>query len=180
MALALTGSVMTNPTFDELGYVLSATFTLLCLLTCGVFAFVMRSRLGSRRHFGMCALALSVSILCWVLRWILQAVTGLDNTLMTSIGMHGLFWGVWCVGLALELEVMCAKSIILALVGAFACSGGIVLATHSASSRISAVTAGSWYMLCLGVQVLFVWLLLQRAPANHEVAPSQVSATKMM
>lgn len=176
MALCLAGLVMTNPTFEDLGYVVSATFTLICLLTCGVFAFVMRSRVGKPRHFTNCVVALSVSILCWIVRWMLQPIAGSDHTLMASIGMHGLFWGVWCVALGLEFEVLCARSIGLALIGAFACSGGIVLATHSDSSKIGAVTAGAWYMLCLGVQMLFVWFLIHRADAKPIVARDQFSA----
>lgn len=176
MALCLAGLVMTNPTFEDLGYVVSATFTLICLLTCGVFAFVMRSRAGKPRHFTACVAALSVSSLCWIFRWILHPIAVSDHTLMVSIGMHGLFWGVWCLALALELEVLCARSIALALIGAFACSGGIVLGTHSDGSKISAVTAGGCYMLCVGIQVLFVWFLLHRAHARQAAAQNEFAA----
>jgi len=166
MALFVTGSIMTSPANEQLGYLVSEVFTLLCLLISGAFAFIMRSNRGRPHQLQTYGFAFAVSILCWIISWLQQPVGASDRVLMSIVALHGVFWGTRCVALATQSEVLSKQSLLLALIGAAACSSGIFLATRPEITKLAAVTIAACYMLCLGLHLFYVSFLLRRGIAT--------------
>ena len=169
MALSATGTFMTNPMREELGYLLAEVFTGLCLVIASVFVGVLRARIHSTRNVATYLLAWTLSVACWFVCWILQPSTEDFPLLLSLAGLHGLFWGLWCVGLAMDFRSLRSRAAVLCLFGGTTCSIGIILATRSGVGRLSAVTAASCYMLFLGVQTLVTAALLHRQPVKDSV-----------
>jgi len=162
MALSASGTFMTNPMREELGYLLAEVFTGLCLVIASVFVGVLRARIHSTRNVAIYLLAWTFSVVCWFVCWILQSSTEDFSLLLSLAGLHGLFWGLWCVGLAMDFRSLRSRAAILCLFGGTTCSIGIILATRSGVGKLSAVTAASCYMLFLGIQTLITAGLLHR------------------
>lgn len=162
MALSASGTFMTDPIREELGYLLAEVFTAMCLLIASVFVGFMRSRLRSNRNVAIYLLAWISSIACWFVCWLLQPTTEDFSLLLSLTGLHGLFWGLWCVGMALDFRNLRARAAILCFFGGTTCSAGIMLATRTGIGRLSAVTASACFMLFLGIQTLVTAALLHR------------------
>lgn len=162
MALFVTGSIMTSPVNEQLGYLVSEVFTLLCLLISFAFMLIMGSNRGLRRQYQTYGFALSFSILCWLVFLIQQPFGDSDHVLLSIVALHGIFWGTRCVALAMHPIVLSKQSMLLALIGAAACSSGIFLATRLEVTKLAAVTIAACYMLFLGLQLFFVSFLLHR------------------
>src|SRR6266567_4248735 len=162
MALSAAGTFMTNPMREELGYLLAEVFTGFCLVIASVFLGVMRARTESNRNVAIYLFAWTASIACWFVCWLLQPSTENFPLLLSLAGLHGLFWALWCVGLALEFRSLKARVAILCFFGGTTCSLGIILATRSGVGMLSAVTAAACFMLFLGTQTLFTAALLHR------------------
>lgn len=162
MLLSAIGTFMTNPMREELGYLLCEVFTGLCLVIAGTFLGVMRARAQTTRNVAIYLLAWTASIICWFVCWILQPSTDDFLLLLSLAGLHGLFWGLWCVGLAVEFRSHKARAAVLCLFGGITCSLGIILATRSEINKLDAVTAAACFMLFLGTQTLFTAVLLHR------------------
>jgi len=169
MALSATGTFMTNPMREELGYLLAEVFTGLCLVIASVFLGVLRARIHSTRNVATYLLAWTFSVACWFVCWILQPSTEDFPLLLSLAGLHGLFWGLWCVGLAMDFRSLRSRAAILCFLGGTTCSIGIILATRAGVGRLSAVTAASCYMLFLGIQTLVAAALLHRQPEKNSV-----------
>ncbi len=161
-ALSAAGTFMTDPIREELGYLLAEVFTAMCLLMAGAFVGFMRMRLRSTRNVAVYLLAWTVSVLCWFVCWLLQPTTEDFSLLLSLTGLHGLFWGLWCVGLALDYRGLRARAAILCFFGGTTCSIGIMLATRTGIGRLSAVTVSACFMLFLGIQTLITAALLHR------------------
>jgi hypothetical protein len=170
MALFAIGSVMTDPTYEQVGYLVSEVFTLLCLLISAVFTFMMRSNKTCPRGFTVYGLALAVSVLCWLGLWIRQPFNDSDRILLSLVALHGLLWGARCVTMSAQSELSSGRSIALVLAGATACAAGIMLATQSGTTRLAAVTAAACYMLCLGLQLFVVFFLITGQSATVPLA----------
>jgi hypothetical protein len=162
MALSASGTFMNDPIREELGYLLAEVFTGLCLVIASVFVGVMRTRIQSPRNVAIYLLAWTASVACWFVCWILQPSTEDFSLLLSLTGLHGLFWGLWCVGLAMDFSSLRSRAAILCLFGGTTCSLGIIIATRTGIGRLSAVTAASCFMLFLGIQTLATAALLHR------------------
>ena len=162
MILSVCGTFMSNPMRDELGYLLAEVFTGFCLLIASVFLGVMRAQTESTRNVATYLLAWTASTVCWFVCWLFQPSTEDFPLLLSLTGLHGLFWGLWCVGLALDFRSLKARALVLCAFGGTTCSLGIILATRSGISRLGAVTAAACYMLFLGTQTLLTAVLLHR------------------
>jgi hypothetical protein len=162
MILSVCGTIMSTPMWEELGYLLAEVFTGFCLLVGSVYLAVMRSRTESTRNVSVYLLAWTISIVLWFVCWLLQPATEDFPLLLSLVGLHGLFWGLWCVGLALDFRALKARVLLLCMFGGTTCSLGIILATRSGIGRLSAVTAAACYMLFLGTQTLLTAILLHR------------------
>ena len=169
MALSTSGTFMTDPMREELGYLLAEVFTGICLVVASVFVGVMRTRIHSNQHAAIYLLAWTFSVVCWFVCWIFQPSTEDFSLLLSLAGLHGLFWGLWCVGLALDAGFSRGRAAILCLLAGTACSLGIILATRSGMGRLAAVTAAACYMLFLGTQTLLAAALLHRQVHSKKV-----------
>jgi hypothetical protein len=161
-ALYSLASLMTNPMLDELGYTMAVALTALCLLITGVYLGVRANR---ARHFRQVAIYLLVgefSIACWVIFWLIQSAPLDIRLLVLLAGLHGLFWGLWYVRLAFHFQAYRRKSVVLFVLAGTTSSLGIILATQSPLSKISAVTAVACYAMFLGVQILLTSVFLYR------------------
>lgn len=172
MALFVIGSIMTNPLYEELGYLMSEVFTLLCLLLASGYTFLTMSDRGSPHQSQTFGLALFASVLCWLVLWIQQPLSDSDRVLLSLVALHGLFWGARCVAISQQSGALSPRSITCLLIGAAACSAGIILATQSAITKLVAVTTAGCYMLCLGLQLFVVSLLLNRQTVQAPVTGS--------
>jgi hypothetical protein len=164
---------MTDPMREELGYLLAEVFTGLCLVVASVFVGVMRSRINSARNVAVYLLAWTFSVVCWFICWVFQPSTDDFSLLLSLTGLHGLFWGLWCVGLALNSRSLRGRAAILTFLGGTACALGIILATRSGMGRLAAVTAAACYMLFLGTQTLLTAALLHRHVEGKKILARQ-------
>ncbi|KAA6456270.1 hypothetical protein DYQ86_26095 [Acidobacteria bacterium AB60] len=169
MLLSVCGTVMTKPITEELGYLLAEVFTGFCLLVASVFAGMMRARGESTRNIAIYLGAWTASVVLWFVCWLLQPARDESPLLLSLTGLHGLFWGLWCVGLALQFRALKARAAMLCLFGGSMCSAGILLATRTGISRLAAVTAAACFMLLLGTQILFTAIVLHREFAKKKV-----------
>jgi hypothetical protein len=169
MILSVCGTLMTHPIGEELGYLLAEVFTGFCLIVASIFLGVMRARNESARNVAIYLLAWTASIALWFVSWLFQPSTEDFPLLLSFAGLHGLFWSLWCVSLALNFRLLKLRALILCLFGGTTCSVGIILATRSGIGRLSAVTAAACYMLFLGTQTLFTAILLHREFEKQKV-----------
>ena len=162
IALCFLGSLMADPSFDALGYTIAVVLTALCLLISGVYLGVLENRAGHRRPVGIYLLAGALSIACWLIFWLIQSVPTDLRLLVLLAGLHGLFWGLWYVRLALHFQAYARKAVLLSVLAATTSSLGIILATQSQLSKLSAVTAVACYTMFIGIQILLTTMYLYR------------------
>jgi len=173
MVLSASGTFMTDPIREELGYLLAEVFTGICLVVASVFVGVMRARFQSTRDVAIYLSAWTLSVVAWFVCWQLAPATDDFPLLLSLVGLHGLFWGLWCVGLALDIRTLRARAAILCTLGGITCSVGIILATRSGMGRLGAVTAAACYLLFLGTQTLLTAALLHRQFVSKKVLVRQ-------
>ncbi len=172
MALSLVGTLMADPENEAVGYISAEVLTGVCLLIGGALLVATYTRLGSSRTKAIHLVALTASIAAWFVCWLLRSTSGDLPLLLSLAGLHGLIWGLWCIGLALYSGSSSLKASLFCMLGSSTCSIGIILATHAGVSKTEAVTASACYMAFLGAQALLVSLLLLRNSMRYpELAP---------
>ncbi len=156
MALYFLGSFMTTPKVEALGYSVAVLLTALCLLGPGIIACIKGIAHGawrSRKSY-IYMLAIVASLACWLVFWINQS-TPLDIHLLVLLaGLHGIFWGMWYLGLAFRLQGQTRKVGLLCLLAGTTSAVGLVLATQSQLTDTIAVVAVACYTTWIGVQIL--------------------------
>jgi hypothetical protein len=162
IALSLIGSLMADPLFDALGYTMAVVLTALCLLISGGYLGVVENRAGQRRLADIYLLAGALSIYCWLIFWLIQSAPMDLRLLVLLAGLHGLFWGLWYVRLALHFQAYARKAVVLSVLAATTSFIGIILATQSQLSKLSAVTVVACYMTFIGIQILLTTAYLYR------------------
>ncbi len=162
IALCLLGSLMADPSLDTLGYTTAVVLTALGLLISVGYLEVMEYRAGQRRLANLYLLAGALSIACWLIFWLIQSAPTDLRLLVLLAGLHGLFWGLWYVRLADHFQAYARKAVVLSVLAATTASIGIILATQSQPSKLSAVTAVACYMMFIGIEILLTTLYLYR------------------
>lgn len=154
MALCSLGSLMTNPRVEVLGYSVAVFLTALCLLAPALIVGigVLANGIWHRREFYIYLWVGVFSVVCWLVFW-LNRLAPLDMLVLLA-GLHGLFWGIWYVGLAFHLQVSPLKAGLLCVLAGITSAIGIILSTQSNLSDISAVTAVACYTSWIGIQTL--------------------------
>lgn len=154
MALCSLGSFMTNPKDETSGYIVAVFLTALCLVGQAIVACigVLADETWRRRKFYIHIVVGLFAIACWVVFWMYR-LAPLD-TLVLLAGMQGLFWSLWCIGMALRLQRYPRKAGMLCVLAGVTSTIGIVLSTQSRLSNISAVTAVACYITWIGTQTL--------------------------
>lgn len=174
IALCLLGSLMADPSLDASGYTVAVALTALCLLLSGGYLGVVEYRAGQRRLANIYLLAGALSIACWLIFWLFQSAPTDLGLLVLLAGLHGLFWGLWYVRLALHFQAYKRKALVLSVLAATTSSVGIILATHSQPSNLSAVTVVACYMTSIGIQILLTTAYLYReCGAGGELLPER-------
>lgn len=164
MALFSLISFMTTPKLQAQGYRLAVLLTAVCLLAPGLAAFIgamTKSAWRSYRHF-ISALAAGFSIAFWLSFWLNQSDPFGIDLLVFLAGLHGIFWGIWYLGLAQSLRTYPLKAGVVCLLGAATSAIGIVIAAESTMSEIGAVTAVASYATFVGIEILITALYLFR------------------
>ena len=179
MTLSALGSIMANPMHAELGYTLSTALTALCLLVAGVYFGVQEAKAYLGRSGAKYVLLAASLIVCWLMFWLIQSAS-LDIRLLAFLaGLHGLLWGVWNLRLAKRFQAYPGKAAVLCVLAGTTSAVGIILATWSSLSEISAVTAVACYMTFIGIQILVTTALLhRRLEAEREFAGWQQRETE--
>lgn len=162
MALFSLGSLMANPMLDKLGYTMTVVLTALCLLIAGVYLWVLENRARHRHPVPIYLLVGAFSIVCWLIFWLIQSAPLDIRLLVLLAGLHGLFWGLWYVRLALHFQAYAKKAVVLSVLAATTSSMGIILATQSELTQLSAVTVVACYMTFIGIQILLTTVYLYR------------------
>lgn len=179
MALSALGSVMANPTFDELGYAIAVVLTSLSLLITSAYLVLLASRSRLHRPIAIYLLAGALCIVCWLSFWLIQSVP-FDPPLLLALlaGLHGLILGLWYLRLAFHFQVYPRKAASLCVLAATTSFLGIVLATQPQLSKLGAVTAFACYAMFIGAQILLTTGYLYRECATEDELQPAVSPTK--
>ncbi len=162
VALFFLVGFMANSTHDEFGYTMAVVLAALCLLIAGVCYVVQERRERHRPPIAMYLLVGSGSIACWSIFWMIHSAPLDIPILVLLAGLHGLFCGLWYLRLAFHFQAYPKKAVVLCVLAGATSSLGIILATQSQLSNLSAVTAVACYTMFIGVQILLT------APYLHQ------------
>ena len=162
IALNVFGFFMADPYLSALGYTMAVVLTVLGLLIPGVYLGVLENREGHRRPAKIYLLVGTFSIACWLIFWLIQSAPTDLRLLELLAGLHGLFWGLWYVRLALHFNTYARQAVVLSVLAAATSSIGLILATQSQMTQLGAVTAVACYMTFIGMQILFTAVYLHR------------------
>lgn len=151
-------ALMTNPRTEALDYALSAILTAACLVAPSVIAFMQVSANGSwrRRRFLIGLLAGIASLALWLALWLSQPEPLNIHFIVLLAGLHGLFWGMWLLGLAFHLQAYPRKAALLCVLAGTTSAAGLILAAQTGITEAIAVTAVACYTTCIGVQLLLI------------------------
>jgi hypothetical protein len=156
------GSLMAKPSREDWGYVLAAGLTALSLL-------ITVLSLGSRKHWvpqrrlvPAYLLGGATLIACCIMSWLIQP--GLIDIRLVGIlaGALGLVWGSWYMKLAFHLQSNSFQACTMSVLAAAISSLGIMLATRTGFSKLTAVISVGCYVIVLGVQVYLTAAFLHR------------------
>jgi len=169
MILCSVGSWMTNPRHAVSGYVLAVIFTVAGLLVPGLMACMSResgcARYSALRIYLMAGIVL---LACWLFLWMYKSAPTHLRLLLWLAGAQGVFWGLWYLRLAFRFRDNAWKASGLCILAGVTSVLGMIFATQSYLSNISAVTIVACYSLWIGAKILLTTPYLYR---NWENAP---------
>jgi hypothetical protein len=164
--------LMCNPALADFGYRLATALTILCLLVPAVHIAILTST-SSRRQIAQYLLMVEVTLACWLAYWQLQSAPLDLRFLLLLAGLHGVVWGLWLVGLAFRFHLYQGTSITLCILAASTSALGVILATQSALTKISAVTIMACYATYIGLEMLAVgWFVSCYMQPEKKLLPS--------
>jgi hypothetical protein len=169
MALGVLGSLMSNPSREQIGYASAVILTALGLLTALFVLGISERKTLPRQSASGYPLADGVSIACCLVYWLVQSAFVDLRLLAVMAALHGLFWGAWYLRLAFQFRANSKKSLVLCTVGAATSSFGIVLGTISGFTRFSCVSAVGCFMIGLGIEIFVTAAFLHREYAREQV-----------
>ena len=161
------GSVMARPMREELGYVLAAALTSLCVVIASL-SLGFGKQWTPKRHLFPTYLAVGASLIaCCMISWLIQP--GLIDVRVLGLlaGVLGLVWGSWYMKLAFNFQSNSFQSCTMSVLAAAITSLGIMLATRTGFSKHTAVTLVGCYIIVLGVQVYLTAAFLHREVARE-------------
>lgn len=165
-ALCALGSLMARPAREQLGYVLAESLTAICLLIACVSLGMRGNKALPQRFAATYLMAGAASIVCYLIFWLIQSASLDVRVLGIFAGLIGLVWGSWYMRLAFQFQSNSIKALLLCGLAATTSSLGIVVATRSGLSRLSAVTATGCYLIVLGIQIYLTAAFLHREYAR--------------
>lgn len=167
-ALCAMGSLMAKPTGEEIGYVLAAALSALCLLIVCISLVIQENRALPQLLTPIHLVAGVSSIVCCLVFWLIQSASIDLRLLCIFTGLMGLFWGFWYMRLAVEFQSKSIKALVLCGLAGATSSIGIVLVTRSGLSKLSSVATCGCYMIALGVQIYLTAAFLYREHARAQ------------
>jgi hypothetical protein len=170
--LCALGSLMAKPANEQLGYVLAAALTVLCLLI-SISLGLRGNETMPQRLTVAYLMAGASSIACCLILWLIQSAAVDLRILGILAGILGLLWGSWYLRLAFHFQSNSIKAFILCSLAATTSSFGIIIATRSGLSKLAIVTLVGCYMIVLGVQVYLTAAFLHLEYARARVLEQQ-------
>ena len=173
MALFILGNSMTTPGVAAFGYTLAVILTSGCLpAACSISYRGGIGTIDSGRAGRSYLLAGALSFACVVLFWISLPANAEIHALPVLTGFYGIYWGLWNLGLALQLPDHSHKQTVLCVSGGMASALSVILATEFQFNDLNAVTALACYLLLIGMQGLLIVLWLFRVLEHTKTAES--------
>ena len=170
MILCSVGSWMTNPQNVASGYMLAVVVTSVGLLVPGILICMRRGCDGARHSASRIYFMAGIVLLaCWLFLWMYQSAPTHLRLLVLLAGAQGVFWGLWYLRLAFRFRGDTRKASGLCILAGVTSVLGMILATQSHLSAISAVTAVACYSLWIGVKMLATTPYLYRSWANAPI-----------
>jgi hypothetical protein len=170
MALGVLGTLMANPSREQIGYASATILTALGLLIALFVLGISESRTRSRQSASGYLLAGGVSIVCCLIYWRVQSALVDLRLLAVMAALHGLFWGAWYLRLAFQFRANFKRALVLCTVGAATSSFGIVLGTISGLTRFSCVSVVGCFMIGLGIEIFVTAAFLHREYARESMS----------
>ena len=169
MALAVLGSMMSNPIREQVAYASASILTALCLVIAVFLLGIPETRNLPRDVVTVCLLVGALSIAFCLIYWLLQS-TAMDIHLLGMLAAsHGLFWGAWYMRLAFHFRSSPIKALVLCALAATTASFGIVVGTRFEPTKFGCVTTVGCYMIGLGIQIFITAAFLRREYARERV-----------
>jgi len=156
------GSFMARPVREQVGYILAAVLTALCLLIAFRSLGILKTRSLPQELIRVYMAGGALSIACCVIFWLVQPGFLDIRVLGILAALLGLFWGSCYMRLAFQFSANSLQSGMFSILAATTSSLGIILATRSGFTRLAVVTADGCYMILLGVQVYLTAAYLHR------------------
>jgi len=156
------GSFMARPVREQVGYILAAVLTALCLLIAFRSLGILKTRSLPQELIRVYMAGGALSIACCVIFWLVQPGFLDIRVLGILAALLGLFWGSCYMRLAFQFSANSIQSGMFSILAATTSSLGIILATRSGFTRLAVVTADGCYMILLGVQVYLTAAYLHR------------------
>ena len=161
VALCSLGSIMSDPEFLGTGYAIAVASTVFGFVVAGGFYWILPQTNG-RREIVMNLVVGSSLIGCWLILWLLQSAPSDLLILVLLAGFHGVFWSMWYMRLAFTFQQNGIKASLLCVLAATTSFPGVILATQSEISKLTAVTELAWYAFFIGTQNLMAYMYLYR------------------
>lgn len=176
MVLFFLSSLISDPHLEKMGYAAANVVTTGCLLIAASVFLVFARRLRHPRPMVVYLWVSALSVACWVTFWFVQS-SPVDIPLLALLaGMHGVFWSLWYVRLALNFQGYPAKAILLSILAATMSFLGAILATQAELSQIRAVLIVAGYTTYVGIATLCMAVYLFRECAEEAELPAAEAA----
>jgi hypothetical protein len=156
------GSFMARPVREQVGYILAAVLTAICLLIAFRSLGILKTRSLSQGLIRIYLAGGVLSIACCVIFWLVQPGFLDIRVLGILAALLGLFWASCYMRLAFHFSANSIQSGMFSILAATTTSLGIILATRSGLTKLAVVTADGCYMILLGVQVYLTAAFLHR------------------
>ena len=163
------GSIMAKPTYEQLGYVMAAALTILCLVIACLSVGIRENGTYPQRLTTVYLVAGASSIICCLVFCLIQSASADLRLLGIVAGLHGLFWGAWYMKLAFEFQSSSVKQLTMVALAGTTSSLGIIIAAGTGLTRFGSVTAVGCYMIVLGMQLYLTSAFLYREYARAVV-----------
>ena len=172
MALFFLSTLISDPHFEKIGYVAANALTAACLLIPASVFTVFAKRLRHPRPMVVYLSVCALSIACWVTFWFVQFSPVDVPSLALLAGLHGVFWSLWYVRLALNFKGYPVKATLLSILAASMPFLGAILATQAELSPVRAVTMVAGYAMYIGISTLSMTVYLFRECADEAELPA--------
>jgi hypothetical protein len=162
LATCTLASLMASSAFAEFGYAIAVVLSASCLLIVGAYLGVLVLTERSHCPIAHYLMAGLLSVVCWLVFWLLGSAPTELRLLTLLAGLHGVVWSLWYVRLAFYLKAFPRKAALLSILAATTSFLGIALATESELTQLSAATLAAYYTMIIGIGILLTRVYFHR------------------